>query len=670
VGRTLDDRLRFREPLRQALGRLFPGPWSFLLGEITLFSFVALVSSGTYLALFYDPGHAYATVVEISERVPLGLVGRRFHHFSAHLFLGSLVLHAARVYFTGAFRRPRELTWWIGLLLLALALINGFSGYCLPWDMRAGTATRMMVTTLESVPWVGGWLATLAIGAPFPGHLILGRLFIAHVFVIPALLAAFIGLHLFLVVRLTHTDYPGRGRTEDIEVGSPLWPEQTARSTSLAFLVFGWTALLSAFLPVESVSVYGPFQPLSSYAPLQPDWFLMWIEGTYRLLPRQLGFHLLGANFTNPFYGAVLLPLVVFGGCALYPIVDARIYRTAPRDHHILEHPAIRPFRTAFGVGGLVFLVMLSVGGLDDRIASAFRTEVWTVDLVLGILTLLVPPATFVAAFAWLRPPVLTPGGQQRTHRSPRVSNRSRAPASRARARCSKVRCRRGPRRQASSPGSRRCRHRPRAAARRRIRKSRRAPRCVAPASWSGARPRSEQSGSRSSSNSPVDDRKVPSPSWPLPFSVGALPRPTRPGPLSTRKGPRPSRPRPSPVGSVPRRVGPGPFALGGGRRPIGEGPSQSNEELLLLAEVLVRLEKAVDRLEKVVGRCDEDLFRLDEALFRSAEVPVRLARFLFQSAGGLFRSSEVVFQPAKAGFQAKKVGFIPAKDLLRLASR
>ena len=407
----LRDRLRLREPLRQSLGRLFPAPWSFLLGEVTLFSFLALVSSGTYLALFYNPGHAYATVVEISERVPLGLVVRRFHHFSAHLFLSSLVLHAARVYFTGAFRRPRELTWWIGLVLLALALINGYSGYCLPWDMRAGTATRMMVTTLESVPWVGGWFATLAIGAPFPGHLILGRLFIAHVFIIPALLAAFIGLHLFLVVRLTHTDYPGPGRTEDIEVGSPLWPEQTARSTSLVFLVFGWAALMSAFLPVESLSVYGPFQQLSAYAPLQPDWFLMWIEGTYRLVPRQLDFHLLGANFTNPFYGAVLLPLVVFGGCALYPIVDARIYRTAPRDHHILEHPATRPFRTGFGVSGLVFLVMLSVGALDDRIASGLRTEVGTVDLVLGILTLAVPPATFVAVFAWLRPSAPTPSG-------------------------------------------------------------------------------------------------------------------------------------------------------------------------------------------------------------------------------------------------------------------
>ncbi|HEX8791869.1 MAG TPA: cytochrome b N-terminal domain-containing protein [Polyangiaceae bacterium] len=407
---ALEYRLRFRDPLRRALRRLFPSPWSFLLGEMALFSFVALVLSGTYLALFYDPGDAYASVVGISTRVPFGEVVRRFHHFSAHLFLGSLVLHAARVYFTGAFRRPREVTWWIGLTLFALAIVNGYSGYCLPWDMRAGTATRMSMTTLASIPWVGGWLATFAFGAPFPGPFILGRLYLSHVFLVPALIAAFLALHLLLVVRLTHTDYPGRGRTEEIEVGASLWPEQTARSTALVFLVFGWAALLAAFLPVESVAVYGPFQQDASYPPLQPDWFLMWIEGAYRLIPRQLGFHLVGANFTNPFYGAVVLPLLVFGGCAVYPFVDARIYRTPRRDHHLLDHPSRRPFRTAFGVSGLLFLVFVSMGALDDRIAAAFRAEVWQVDVVWGVLTLAVPPAIFVAALLWLRLPLRSRG--------------------------------------------------------------------------------------------------------------------------------------------------------------------------------------------------------------------------------------------------------------------
>jgi ubiquinol-cytochrome c reductase cytochrome b subunit len=261
----------------------------------------------------------------------------------------------------------------------------------------------MSMTTLESVPWIGGWLATRAFGAPFPGALILGRLYIAHVLVVPALIASFIGAHLLLVVRQTHTDYPGPGRSDRMEVGARLWPDQTARSTALAFMVFGWIALLSAFFPVEALQAYGPFQSTSAYPPLQPDWFLMWIEGAFRLLPRQLDFHLLGANFTNPFYGAVVLPLVVFGACAFYPLLDARIHGQRPRDHHLLERPGERPFRTAFGASGLAFLVLVSLGALDDRMASAFGADVWQADLVWGLLTLALPGFVFGITFGWLR---------------------------------------------------------------------------------------------------------------------------------------------------------------------------------------------------------------------------------------------------------------------------
>ena len=425
LGRALEDRLALRAPLRHALRRLFPGSWSFLLGEVTLFSFVALLLSGVYLALFYRPSlapvvyhgsatsfagatvpDAFASVLALSSDLRFGLVVRRFHHFAAHLFIASLLLHAARVYFTGAFKRPRELTWWIGLALFALALINGFTGYCLPFDLRGGSALRMMMTTLESVPWIGGWLATLAFGAPFPGHAILGRLYIAHVFIGPALLVIFIAAHLYLVVRLTHTNYPGLGRSDRTEVGARMWPDQTARSTTLLFVVFGTIALLSAFFPVEAVQVYGPFQSVSSYAPLSPDWFLMWIEGAFRLLPGQLDFHFLGANFTNPFYGAVLLPLGVFAACAVYPLVDARIYRGQITSEHLLEHWTERPFRTAFGVTGLLFLVLLSVGARNEAMAASLSLEVWQVNVAWGIVTVAAPSTIFVivlAALGWLR---------------------------------------------------------------------------------------------------------------------------------------------------------------------------------------------------------------------------------------------------------------------------
>jgi ubiquinol-cytochrome c reductase cytochrome b subunit len=420
ITRGLDRRLALRGSVRHIARRLFPEHWSFLLGEVTLFSFGALVLSGAYLAFFYRasiapsvyqgayaplhgrslPG-AFASVVELSVDVPFGLVVRRFHHFAAHLFIASMLLHAARVYFTGAFRRPRDITWWIGLALFALALVNGFSGYGLPFDMRGGTAMRMAMTSLESVPWVGGWLAALAFSAPFPGPAILGRLYIQHVFIGPALIAAFIAAHLWLVVRLTHTDYAGPDRSDRLEVGAPLWPGQAARSTALVFLVAGTIALLSAFFPVEAAQAYGPFQSLSSYPPLSPDWFLLWIEGAFRLVPRQLDLHVFGASWTNPFYGAVLLPLVVLGGCAFYPFLDRRIYRG--RGEHTLESWRRRPFRTAWGVCGLGFLTLLSIGALNDRIASVLGVEIWQVNAFWGAVTLVAPWALFVAVFLALR---------------------------------------------------------------------------------------------------------------------------------------------------------------------------------------------------------------------------------------------------------------------------
>jgi len=334
--------------------------------------------------------------------VTFGLVVRRFHHFAAHLFIASLVLHAARVFFTGAFRRPREITWWLGLTLLALALLNGFTGYSLPFDMRGGAAVRQLLTTLETIPWVGSWLATLAFGAEFPGPFILRRLYIEHVLVGPALIAVVVAAHLYLVARLTHTQYRGPGRTEEIEVGAPAWPDQAARSATLLFLLFGWIALLSAFFEVESVWAYGPYQSLSYYEPLHPDWFLLWIEGAWRLLPRQLDFHLLGANFTNPFYGAIVFSALVFGGLAVYPFVDARIYGPRWAPHHLLDDWRQRPFRTALGVSGLTLLVLVSVGAVNHRLAEAFQTSIGRINLVWGIVTLAVPLLAFAVVFAVL----------------------------------------------------------------------------------------------------------------------------------------------------------------------------------------------------------------------------------------------------------------------------
>src|SRR3954471_20869048 len=211
-------RLPLRAFVQKSARKLFPANWSFLLGEITLYAFVGLLLSGIYLALFFSPStaavvyhgpdrsfegrplpEAFVSVMRLSLEVPFGLVVRRFHHFAAHLFIASMIVHAARVFFTGAFRRPREITWWLGLTMLAVALLNGFTGYAIPFDMRGGAAIRQLLTTLETIPWIGRWLATLTFGAEFPGPFILRRLFIEHVFLGPLLLLALMGAHLYLV---------------------------------------------------------------------------------------------------------------------------------------------------------------------------------------------------------------------------------------------------------------------------------------------------------------------------------------------------------------------------------------------------------------------------------------------------------------------------------------
>src|SRR2546421_4426653 len=206
--RFIDQRTASAPLLRKVLRYLFPDHWSFLLGEVVLYSFILLIATGIYLALFFDPSTAktvyhgpyrpldgqtmsaaYKSVLDISFTYKAGLLIRQTHHWAADVFFASIVLHLMRVFFTGAFRKPRELTWIIGLLMLFTALLEGYLGYSLADDLLSGMGLAIGYAVGLSIPLIGGPMTQSLFGAPFPGKPeLFSRMYIAHVLLIPILL--------------------------------------------------------------------------------------------------------------------------------------------------------------------------------------------------------------------------------------------------------------------------------------------------------------------------------------------------------------------------------------------------------------------------------------------------------------------------------------------------
>ncbi|MDX3658746.1 cytochrome b, partial [Streptomyces sp. ID05-26A] len=206
-----DERYHAASGLRKQLNKVFPTHWSFLLGEIALYSFIVLLLSGTYLALFFDPSmtevtyngsfenlrgiemsRAFASTLDISFETRGGLFVRQVHHWAALLFMAAIVVHMFRIFFTGAFRKPREINWVIGIVLFMLGAIEGFLGYSLPDDLLSGTGLRVMAALLISFPVIGTWLNWLMFGGEFPGTDIIPMLYTAHILIIPAIILGLI----------------------------------------------------------------------------------------------------------------------------------------------------------------------------------------------------------------------------------------------------------------------------------------------------------------------------------------------------------------------------------------------------------------------------------------------------------------------------------------------
>ncbi len=408
--RWMDDRLRVAEAGRSYLHKAFPAHWSFLVGEVAVFSLVVLLFTGTFLALFYVPSSrevvyqgpytplvgqevsaAFNSVMRLSFEVRAGLVMRQMHHWAALVFVASIVVHMLRVFFTGAFRRPRELNWVIGVALLLLAFGAGFTGYSLPDDLLSGTGLRIGYSVLLSVPFVGPLLGFIGIGGEFPGQDVLGRLHIMHVMLLPAGLVALAGAHLAIVVRQKHTQKPGPRATEDNVVGEPLFPNQTLTSLALFALVIAVVALLGGLFEINPVWLYGPYEPFDVFAPAQPDWYMGWLEGLLRLWPAW-EFTLLGVTIPSVFLPGVVVPGLMFAVVFAWPWIDARWITGDSDEHHLLQRPRDVPLRTGIGVAGLVLLVVIFVAGSNDVIAAEIGTGLQTLTNLLRVLTLVAPP--------------------------------------------------------------------------------------------------------------------------------------------------------------------------------------------------------------------------------------------------------------------------------------
>ncbi len=415
MARNMDDRYTMSSGIRRQINKVFPTHWSFMLGEIALYSFIVLLLSGVYLTLFFDPSmskviydgayaplngvemsRAYETALQISFEVRGGLFIRQVHHWAALLFAISIMAHMFRIFFTGAFRKPREANWVIGCILLLLSIAEGFMGYSLPDDLLSGVGLRIMSAIIIGLPVIGTWMHWMMFNGDFPGDIIIPRLYIAHVLIIPALLLGLIAAHLALVWYQKHTQFPGAGRTENNVVGVRIMPVFAVKALTFGLINIGFMAFLAGAFQINAIWNLGPYNPSQVSAGSQPDIYMLWTDGAARVMP---AWELYIGSYTIPavVWVALLLGLLVVLLFA-YPFIEAKM--TGDNAHHnLLQRPRDVPVRSGIGAMALVFYTLLTLSGGNDLIAYHFQISLNAMTWVGRIGLILLPPIAYFVTY-------------------------------------------------------------------------------------------------------------------------------------------------------------------------------------------------------------------------------------------------------------------------------
>ena len=420
VGKTskwVDDRFGSSNFVRRSLNKVFPDHWSFMIGEIALYSFVILLITGVYLTFFYEPStaeviyqgsyeplrgtlmsEAMASTVNISFDVKGGLWMRQMHHWSALLFVASIAVHAFRIFFTGAFRKPRETNWVIGVALLVLGIVEGFIGYSLPDDLLSGTGVRIAWSIILAIPVVGTWVAFLLFGGEYPGDLFIERMYAIHILLVPGIILGLITAHMMVLWHQKHTQFRGPGRTETNVVGTRLFPGYAAKAGGFFFMVFAVVALLGGLVQINPIWLYGVYDPSDVTAGSQPDWYMGWLDGAVRIMPN---WEFRAFGYTVPLMiliPSVVMPGLVFTAFALYPFIE-QWFSKDYEYHNLLDRPRDTPVRTAVGVMAITFYTVLWLLGGNDLFATFFSTSIQAWIWFGRIAVIVLPPLAYVATY-------------------------------------------------------------------------------------------------------------------------------------------------------------------------------------------------------------------------------------------------------------------------------